>query len=397
MCSEPEPGPRLRAKTFDPIVVKGTGGGDDQVYKIVEGQIPDDLQEMLERPFTEHERQQIFHRVDLIGAQHMNELDRPKALWIFGPPAVGKTTTSDERSSLLFGRPGNAVTIDGDDIRMAHEGFQRVAQHGLLNGVVHADAWQRLKETKFVEGLKKEIVKLSIKNRQHLRIPEAVLNPKRVKAMLKDLEAANYEMHAICIWAPESETQVRGRSRSVKAGKVFTSQFYKAACEGSLDMACFWERQLAEGNPHYKCVVYYDNTVKPSRPLHSSQFKLLSNLSFEDADKHAEMCKAASEAHMKADICASEARARGAAPSSVARLWIQQQQLQRGETKHSEAGPGCASLAANADDFGSLLCAEKWRGRVEGLVLGMSLSVFVPLTLRFLLSALTLSSSPSEL
>ena len=33
----------------------------------------------------------------------------PKALWLFGPPAAGKTSISDDFEVEFFGRPGNSV------------------------------------------------------------------------------------------------------------------------------------------------------------------------------------------------------------------------------------------------------------------------------------------------
>lgn len=326
-----------KAMPNDPIVVPGTCGGDDQVFHVVNDEIPDSLRPLLEQPFTQEEREALFHAIDLTVAEHVPEPDRPKALWVFGPPAVGKSTMADEKGMLLFGRPDNAVVIDGDDIRMAHKGFQRVAQHGLTHQKVHADAWAIFKGTKYIDELKKEIVKTAISNRQNLKIPDAALNPKRINTMLSELEAANYEMHAICLWAPKSETMVRGFARSVKAGKVFSTAFYNQASVSALEFGQLWERKIQEGAPCYESITYYDNTVRPSHPIHIAQFEILTHMTPEESEVHAERCRAAKEAHERADVAASEARAKGMRQDAVARLWLhnaRERKLQRLQQRH---------------------------------------------------------------
>merc|ERR1719433_2372939 len=99
----------------------------------------------LESDFTENEKFEIAHHCDVYAAQRNNS--KPIALWIFGPPAVGKTTITNEMAKDLFGQAHNAVTIDGDIFRAVHKGFQMVVLHGLRNGLVHEEVWKILKST----------------------------------------------------------------------------------------------------------------------------------------------------------------------------------------------------------------------------------------------------------
>lgn len=387
------PPPLVRVSTFEPIVVPGTCGGDEHVYRIAKGEIPEELEALLLEPYTENERQQLFHNVDLVGADHVPSPERPKALWIFGPPAVGKSTMADEISVQLFGRPQNAVVIDGDEIRLVHTGFQRVVQHGLRNNVVHSDAWKTFKNTKRIEELKKELLARAISNRQNLKIPDAGVNLKRVRTMLKDLEAADYDLYAICLWAPAVETQVRGRSRSVKAGKVFSIQSFNQAAEGCLELAHHWESQMRLGVQHYKSIAYYDNTVKPSHPVHLAQFEILTKLPWEEASRHAVMCKAAQAAYNKANVAASLARADGMKPKLVAKLWLMIAKQALAEKQAEAKGDATPSLLAVKDNssttlmpihvFDDLVWSEKIRGRWEGLALGVALTVAVQLLAKF--------------
>ena len=110
-------------------------------------------------------------------------------LWSFGPPAAGKSCMAEQRASELFGREG-FVSVDGDEIRDLHPGFQRVTEHGLENQLLHQDAWELLKATGCVESLKKKIFYRAIAERQNISLPDCGLKPERVMEMFQALEEA---------------------------------------------------------------------------------------------------------------------------------------------------------------------------------------------------------------
>lgn len=219
----------------DKIIIGGTEGKPSTIYKVVKGQIPRDLREALVEDFTEYERHEIYHRVDVYQAECDHAV--PKALWIFGPPAVGKSTITQEKASDLFGWNDNAVTVDGSEFRAVHKGFQMVAQHGLRNQLLHEDGWKLLKGSGHMSALKEEIVQLAVQNRQHLKIPETLANEERVHSILQQLVEAGYELHAVCLWAPKSETEARGRPRGVKQGKAFSFKEHGKSAQNTLKFA----------------------------------------------------------------------------------------------------------------------------------------------------------------
>eukprot|EP00439_Symbiodinium_sp_Y106_P071455 s1863_g12.t2 len=313
----------------DVIVVQGRSGKESQRFCLVSQQIPPDLEPLLNKPFTEEQRSLIFTKVGVYSANHIQPPQRPKALVVFGPPSVGKSTLSMEVAKRIFDTPGNVVCVDGNDVRDAHEGFQKVAQHGLQHNLIHTDAWEILKATKTVENLKKDlrrgqisadpivtglatskcstelelcivveskmapfeapfvarpdllgrlrsrsrvvvasltsrernrpatcfrvtdIFALGVKNRQNLIIPECALKPERVYKMLEQMEKADYEMHAICLWAPLEAAQQRGRVRSLKAGKAYSPKFHGPSCDGAVDCAWHWHKKIQEGSRAY--------------------------------------------------------------------------------------------------------------------------------------------------
>jgi len=279
----------------DIILLKGKGR--DQIFRVVRNQIPAELASLLTKPFTEEQRQQIFRQVGLYTAKRVQTPNRPKALLIFGPPAVGKSTISMEVAKSLFDNPGDVVIVDGNDVRDAHEGFRKVAQHGLMHNLLHSDAWDLLKGTKHVENLKKEIMNLAVQNRQDVIIPECALNPERVHQMLRQMENADYEMHAICLWAPLDSVQQRGSQRSLKAGKAYAPKFHTPSCSGSLEFGRHFDTKIQESSRHYGSLICYDNTVKPSHPVHLAEFEYLIKMGSEETKEHIRNCMFARAAY----------------------------------------------------------------------------------------------------
>ncbi|CAE7686050.1 unnamed protein product [Symbiodinium sp. CCMP2592] len=129
------------------IILPGKPGENDEIFHITRGKIPAELKPLLSQPFTEEEKERIYSQVGLTRAEHVPESARPKALWIFGPPAAGKSTLAAEAAAERFGQAMNAVSVDGNEIRDAHDGFRRVAEHGFDHHVLHKDAWDALKAT----------------------------------------------------------------------------------------------------------------------------------------------------------------------------------------------------------------------------------------------------------
>lgn len=362
------------ASIIDNIRVPGTSGKPDRVYKVAKGLIPDELQAGLVKDFSEYERHEILHRIDVYQAEcdHV----RPKALWLFGPPAVGKTTASNERAWEMFGWPDNAVTVDGADFRIVHKGFQMVAQHGMRNNLLHADAWAMLKGSGFMDKLKEEVVELAIRNRQHLKIPETAVSAGRVDRMLDHLVAAGYELHAVCLWAPKSETEARGRARGVKEGKAFTTKEYEKSSGNALHYGKRWHEKIEQGDHHYKSVMFYDNTVFPSRPVHMSEFQHLTEMTDAIANAHADEAKARRCANVQADIAASEAFAKGKSRRSVVRsaesAWRKALLQTKRLVQSSSPGDWSSSHPQNVSE---LLYAERRRGQAEGLCAGIIIGI----------------------
>lgn len=333
-------GRELSLVTRDKIVIP-TLGRPDQVTRVVEGQIPADLKPALSIDFTEQEIFEIAHRCDVYSAATQNET--PKALWIFGPPAVGKSTIADEKAADLVGDSSNAVTIDGDIFRTVHKGFQMVALHGSRNSMVHKDAWSILKKTGHMDNVKEGIVDHAVRNRQHLKIPEAAFNVKRIKGMMDKLEAAGYEMHALCLWAPKNVTEARGRPRSVKDGKVFSVDQYETVVGNMVKIAHDWEEEMNNNNESFAAISYYDNTIFPSHCVSAAEFDILASMSDEAAENHARQCDDTRRQREVVDYAESKARAQGLPARRILQVKIKTLMTLRAAGKASTPVTGKAS------------------------------------------------------
>lgn len=183
------------------------------IWIIVKGQIPQELQEELQRDFTDLELASIFANVHRTLAP---SVERPKALFVFGPPAVGKSSMAHVRGIELFGGIENAVLVDGAEFRDVHGGYQAVAVHGKQHKLLHADAWAIFKDSKVPTRLKQRVFREAMHDRQHLLIPDCANDVPKVDEMLEALTNAGYELHCMCMWAPLAATRSRGEPRSLR-------------------------------------------------------------------------------------------------------------------------------------------------------------------------------------
>jgi len=339
-------------------------------FDVVAKCIPEDLFRELDRDFTEDEKEKIFARIGLKTAPQGHA--RPVALWVFGPSAVGKTFLSRTRAAELFGNSADAVMIDGAEFREAHAGFQAVAAHGIANHVLHADAWDTLKNTHADasgEGapnqLRARIIKQALAAKQHVIIPDCATNLKRVHGLMAAVAAAGYDMHAICLWAPLNETKKRGEPRSVQEGKQWSARGYPKAIVNTLKLAAEWGDARKQRELNLESVRMWDNTVFPSHEVSYEEFKLLVGMSQAEADQHAAIrIELAQQDHLEAETRSARPRGikelKGAFQAGALSRWF-------GKTAEElEIGGVKVRGISTALAVRRLLDDQLCRGRVEG-------------------------------
>ena len=132
--------------------------------------------------------------------------DKPVALWIFGPSAVGKSSLMGAKVSELLGCVQNGVLIDGAEFREVHAGWQAVTAHGHEHGLLHADAWPMFKEAGrrlsraseekesngFTGQMKRQLLREALRDRQHVVIPDCANHLDRLQHMIEEVRSCGY-------------------------------------------------------------------------------------------------------------------------------------------------------------------------------------------------------------
>ena len=177
---------RSTSQTEDEIRV--VYGGNVNRFRIMRGQIPEDLKKELARDFKQSELDAIYARVYKTLAPAAAQ---PAALFVLGPSAVGKSVMTSAQATALFGNDCNAVILDGATFRHVHAGFQAVAVHGMESRALHADAWEIFKSVQSADGgggistkLKQRIFEETIRDRQNIVVPDCVNAPNKLNRMI---------------------------------------------------------------------------------------------------------------------------------------------------------------------------------------------------------------------
>ena len=243
----------------------------DKSYDVVTGRIPPHLLEDLKRDFTADEKEEIYARVGKRLAPSCSDDQRPIALWVLGPSAVGKSFITAAKAAALFQSTYNAVVVDGAEFREVHAGWKAVAVHGLENGLLHADAWKLFKAVgtesggKGISGqLKQELLQAAMRDRNNLIIPDCANDLPKLQKTMRQLIDAGYEQHAVCLWAPLSETEKRGQPRSVTEGKLWSGKDYTKSTQSVLLVAKEFNEGMTTRPDVYKGVELWDNTIFPA-------------------------------------------------------------------------------------------------------------------------------------
>jgi len=280
-------------------------------FEVVTGQIPDAMLERLARDFSEEEVEQIYARCGRTMAPKLSPPERPAVLFVLGPSAVGKSYITDASASQLFGNAHNAVILDGEFFREWHAGWCEVVLHGMKQHILHQDAWSIFKDVKVPRrtpdgnedatgkqvgistALKQRILIGAVRDRQNLIVPSCANQPERLEQEMATLQQAGYDMHAVCLWAPRSETRQRGEPRSVREGKRWDGSSYEMSTKTIVEVAARWiaDRQKKGDKSCYKSIALWDNTVFPAREVDLDEFRTLCAMTHEEADQHAWQCK----------------------------------------------------------------------------------------------------------
>jgi len=220
-----------------------TAAHDDSERGVAVGQAAEPAGPLVE-VFTPEERAAAWCRAGKDNATCGHE--RPVALWIIGPSAVGKSTIAHElgpefdvpptKSRLAGSRRGHghdAVLVDGEFFREVHSTYQEWAKSACW-----VDAYPKLKPV--INKEKQEMLEAAARGRQHLVLPQTCMNLPKCLGTMADLARSGYTNHILAVTAPRDEVARRGLAREVEEGKRYAPEEYdrSVAAFGPLIAAC---------------------------------------------------------------------------------------------------------------------------------------------------------------
>lgn len=206
--------------------------------------------------FTDEERREAWN---LSAFDTATRQDRPVALWIIGPSAVGKSTLANELAPELgipllrpgTGRPSilasssdtksvlDAVIVDGHFFREVHSTYKIWSK-----SADWASAYPALKP--LINKEKQELTKRAADERKHLVIPQTCLNLSKCLSEVQELVTCGYTNQVLAIFAPREEVARRGHAREQATGKRYAPSEYEhsMAAIGPMIAACNGEYRL---------------------------------------------------------------------------------------------------------------------------------------------------------
>lgn len=194
--------------------------------------IPQHLDDDLNREITPEE----FAKADVeAGVNLATSQEKPIALWLMGSSAVGKSTAS---KALMeeYGIPkikdgngevrANAVQIDGEIFRSAHNGFKNVVEYGLRQNppCLFEKGWKGTRARSESKVYKKKVFSNAVQEKKNLIIPSPCASDLAgCLGRVQLLSEAGYVNHIVVIYAREKLVEERGLSRADRDGKKFVS------------------------------------------------------------------------------------------------------------------------------------------------------------------------------
>lgn len=206
-----------------------------------------DLMKAVEVDFTPEEEAAVFETLGL-GSKCQ---EHPKATWILGPSASGKSTVT--RTVVEESVREDAVLLDGDVLRKAHPGYMNLVNFGLDHSCIFKTAWPRV--FKIIKAAKAKLLRLATDPncQRNLLAPETCTKVHRCKRDIDRLQEQGYSVDVLAVFGPKEAIVKRGKSRGDSSGKAYSAKKFSHA------LAAFTPTMEAANG---ECILV-DNTVLP--------------------------------------------------------------------------------------------------------------------------------------
>lgn len=233
------------AETFLPFCEEIASMNTIEVTALVKG---------ADTPFTPEEMKTTAEVLKFNSATCSKE---PKAVWVLGPSASGKSTVTTMISKIIdfpmIESGEDAVVLDGDEVRNQHKGYMALVAFGLRNNCIFKKAWPAVQP--HVKHAKAEILAMATTTdcQRNLLIPETCSKWNVCAKELSRLKRDGYTIDVAAIYGPHDAIELRGRKRADQSGKVYSAGNFVASIVAMVPMM-----GIANG----RCMLV-NNTVLP--------------------------------------------------------------------------------------------------------------------------------------
>eukprot|EP01065_Artemidia_motanka_P035724 TRINITY_DN4361_c0_g1_i1.p1 TRINITY_DN4361_c0_g1~~TRINITY_DN4361_c0_g1_i1.p1 ORF type:complete len:518 (+),score=179.31 TRINITY_DN4361_c0_g1_i1:51-1556(+) len=242
--------------------------------------MPDHVKRLVDRPFQEAEVRQIEDAINLHSAPSNPADVEPRALFVIGPAAAGKSAVRTKTEDMLQISLSDYVEIDGDEFREKHAGWMTVLKGDRTAG--YKDALKAL--LKHTRELKKRVLSEAISKRQNILLPSTASNFEKLQQEVQNVREKGYRVDVIGLVVSYREARARALNRAHENGRWNdgTMEKWNAAMEA---ICYFMEPEHSDW-----CIVFdnedFSNPSTIFSRTHSRSFVENVIKSYRDQDEH---------------------------------------------------------------------------------------------------------------
>eukprot|EP01062_Namystynia_karyoxenos_P010873 TRINITY_DN1387_c0_g3_i1.p1 TRINITY_DN1387_c0_g3~~TRINITY_DN1387_c0_g3_i1.p1 ORF type:complete len:468 (+),score=125.64 TRINITY_DN1387_c0_g3_i1:109-1512(+) len=183
--------------------------------RVWQDKMPTLVRELVDRDFTDEEVRQIEEAIHLKTAPSTSDEVEPRALFVIGPAAAGKSAVRLKTEDMLQISLSDYVEIDGDEFREKHQGWMQVLKGDRTTG--YKDALNVL--LPYTRKLKKRVLAEAIAARKNILLPSTASNFEKLMKEVEQVREHNYRIDVVGLVVSYREARARGLNRAHENGR----------------------------------------------------------------------------------------------------------------------------------------------------------------------------------
>ena len=176
--------------------------------------MPEDVRKKVDRDFDELEIHEIEEAIHFRSAPSMTEDIDPRAIFVIGPAAAGKSAVRPQTESMLQINLDDYVEIDGDEFRNKHKGWMSVLSDRTTG---YKDALNIL--LPYTRKLKKRLHAECIAARKNIVLPSTASNFAKLQREVEEVRKHGYRIDVIGLVVSYKEARARALNRAHENGR----------------------------------------------------------------------------------------------------------------------------------------------------------------------------------